>query len=403
MDIAIKPAESNDELRMVHDLLAQVHSGGDYSSALRWLETTGTHYPAFLREHTRIATIKNEVVGGLRLITDTIRLGEARLKMGGIGWVTTAERHRGKGICRLLMDDILAYMREHKYHVSLLFGIPDFYHKFGYVTTLADYSIVMNATEALTFERPFRSRPARHGDIPAIRKIHDANDRGVACSILRSAAHFACRADTATPFQALIDEQGKVIAYYSFSVQDDHVRVDEVGVAEPGLCAAVVGTTAAIAEDKSLGHIRFHVPPPHPFARYLLQFKSRHEMRIDRDADGMMAFIDLGECLELMIPEWENLLARSTTAAYRTEFTLLVDTAGPYRIRVNRGAVDVARVSGSNKISVTPHELMHLVTGYRYPDDILDSRHRFISCDTRLLFTTLFPKRCPYVWRFDRF
>ena len=86
----------------------------------------------------------------------------------------------------------------------------------------------------------------------------------------------------------------------------------------------------------------------------------------------------------------------------RIEFTFLVDKT-PYRVRANRGAIDVAVASGNNKVSLTGSELMHLVTGYRYVDDILAARRRLITAEARALLEVLFPKRNAYVWEFDRF
>ena len=85
MEITVKPVESRDELRMAHDMFATVRFVDDYPGGIRWLENCGVRYPGYLKEHTRIAMCGPEIVGGLRMITDTIRLGEARLKMGGLG------------------------------------------------------------------------------------------------------------------------------------------------------------------------------------------------------------------------------------------------------------------------------------------------------------------------------
>ena len=86
----------------------------------------------------------------------------------------------------------------------------------------------------------------------------------------------------------------------------------------------------------------------------------------------------------------------------RTEFTLVVDRAN-YRIRANRGAIDVATTAGACKIGLSGGDLMHLLTGYRHPGDVLDERRCIVTTDARALFGTVFPKRHPYVWRFDRF
>ena len=56
----------------------------------------------------------------------------------------------------------------------------------------------------------------------------------------------------------------------------------------------------------------------------------------------MLAFVDLEETFEHMIPEWERCLKHSSALELRTEATLVIDGV-PMRIRANRGAIDLAR------------------------------------------------------------
>ncbi|HQE83069.1 MAG TPA: GNAT family N-acetyltransferase [Candidatus Hydrogenedentes bacterium] len=402
MEITVKPVETADELRVAHDMFATVHSADDYAKGLRWLENCGARYPGYSKEHTRIAVCRPEIVGGLRMITDTIRLGEARLKMGGLGWVTTSERHRNKGVCTRLMEDILAYMKRHRYHLSMLFGVPDLYHRWKYVTTLADYVIDVDTLEALTFQCPFQTRPAKIGDIQSIQMLHNANDEDMACSIVRTRAHLICKWDESSPKRVLMDDQGKVLAYFFYRNMGDHLAVEESGVADIGLCGSVLRACASIAEEESLAHLRIHCPPPHPMARYMLEFKSRHETLISRNSGGMLAFVDIDETFEHMIPEWERCVKNSGVHDLRTEATLIIEGA-PYRVRANRGAIDIARVPGMGKVGLRSGEMMHLLTGYRHAEDILAAKQCLLSPDARALLCAIFPKRHPFVWPFDRF
>lgn len=401
MRMKIKPVESRDELRMATDLMVQVHVDGDLA-ARRWLEDCSWQYPGYRQEHTRIATHRGELLGALRLTTDTVRIGEARLKMGGLGWVATAPRHRRKGVCRRIIEDSIRYMRANGYHISMLFGIPNFYHRFGYVSTLADYSVLVDTFEALTFENPFKASLATPAEVGVIQRIHNANDANSACSLVRTVAHMHNKWGRWGEWILLKDDQGKPVAYLVEQENGDCLDIVEAGVGEMRVCAAVVRHAGVVAESKGVTRIRFCVPPPSPIARFLSHFRSIHETRIDRDAGGMMAFINVGETLESMIPEWESLLSRSAARELRTEFTLVVNGA-VFRIRANRGAVDVSTSPGASKIGLKSGDLMHLVTGYRYPNDVLDERRCLVAGDARILFSTLFPKRHPFVWRFDRF
>lgn len=402
-DIVVKAVETDEELHLANDLMAKAH-WADYFAALHWIETCGAGYPGFLREHTRIALWKNELAGALRLTTDTVRLGEARLKTGGLSWVTTADRHRNKGVCRALIQDTFHYLRAHNYHAAMLFGIPNFYHRFGFATTLFDYAITLELEDALTASQAtLRIREAKPGDIPAVQRIHAANDSETACSLLRSSAHFTNKWDhRCKGMRVATDERGKVLAYFIARKTADKLTVDEVGVAEPALCEAVLAACTHAANEEAVGRIQFLAPPPHVFARFLLQYKSTHQMNVVRDSGGMMAFVNLGEALESLIPEWESLLAKSALHDHHIELTLVVDSAH-YRVRAHRGAIDIAPHTGANKLSLSAEDLVHLVTGYLYPEDVLGKRRRMLTAESRELFNTLFPKRDPYVWSFDRF
>lgn len=401
-DLIVRGVETDEELKIANDLMAKVHMP-DYFVALNWLESCGAGYPGYRREHTRIAFWRGELAGSLRMNTETIRIGEARLKTGGFGWVTTAARHRHKGICRALINDTLDYMRQNNFHVSMLFGIPDFYHRFAFTTTLADYGIVFDVSQVLTLTPvTLRVREAKPGDIPAIQRIHNSNDTDVACSLLRSSGHLTNKWGRDKGIRVLTNSQGKVMAYFAARRESDHLRVTEVGVADGADCREILGACARLAGAEALGRIRFLVPPPHLFARYLLRYRSIHEMQVFRDSGGMMAFVNVPETLESMIPEWENLLARSALRDSRIEVTLVLGRTY-LRIRANRGAIDVAQSMGTNKVGLDLAELMHLVTGYSYLQDILTQRRRVLTEKAREFLAVIFPKRCPYVWPFDRF
>lgn len=116
----------------------------------------------------------------------------------------------------------------------------------------------------------------------------------------------------------------------------------------------------------------------------------------------MMAFLDLGEAFEHMIPEWEALLAGSALSDRHTEVTLLINRT-PFRIRTHKGAIDVAKAPGLNKISLRPETAMQLLTGYVYVEDVINAERRMLSGGARALLRAIFPKRNPYVWTLDRF
>jgi predicted acetyltransferase len=408
MRITVKPVETADEATQALDLMARAHAP-EAGPSRTWLYDQSERYPGFQREHTRVVRLEREVAAALRITSDTLMLGEARLKMGGIGWVATAEHHRRKGLCRRLMEDALDYLRRHHYHVAMLFGIPDFYHRFGFVTTLADYSVVLDTVEALGPQTRLRSDTARAGEVPTLQKLHAAVNGNIPCSIVRTTPHLWNRWQLWEQWRVLKDERGRVVAYFIARPRTDadRLRIDDVGLEDPAFCADVVAEAGRLAADQSLAQVSFGLPPVHPLARFLLQYRSVHEEARERNAGGMMAFVDLPETLESLVPEWESRVARSIARDHRTEFTLYVRESGaeprPIRVRANRGAIDLAAAPGSSKVSLETGDLMHLVTGYRAAEDLIATRRAIVTAEARDLMMAVFPRRTPYVWPFDRF
>ena len=91
--------------------------------------------------HKRELYIKGleKPVSWLYVFDLAMRIGSTSVRMGGIGGVHTESKHRMKGYMRILVEDTIKYMKKEKYDISILFGIPGFYTKFGYNVCLPEY------------------------------------------------------------------------------------------------------------------------------------------------------------------------------------------------------------------------------------------------------------------------
>src|SRR5215211_4927437 len=72
-----------------------------------------------------------------------MRIGAAVVRMDGIGGVGTEEEFRNQGYSRRLMETAVQQMQQGDAVLSTLFGIQDFYQKFGYETTGPEYSVIV--------------------------------------------------------------------------------------------------------------------------------------------------------------------------------------------------------------------------------------------------------------------
>ena len=79
--------------------------------------------------------------GSFVMINDLqMRIGAAQVRIGGIGGVSTDRNHRNKGYSRMCMEAAVDWMSSNGFDMSFLFGIRDFYDKYGYTTCMPDHT-----------------------------------------------------------------------------------------------------------------------------------------------------------------------------------------------------------------------------------------------------------------------
>jgi predicted N-acetyltransferase YhbS len=399
--LLIQAAQNAEQVKLANALMANGHHG-DHRAALRWMETCGMGAPDAIPQHTRIALWNGTLAAALRITTGAIRIGEARFRLGGLGWLTTSPRHRHKGIGRALLADTLAYLRDQNYHVSMLFGVPNFYRRFGFETVLGEYAWEIPVEAVSRPRMQHRIRAGKPGDIGAVIRLHEQNDGAIACSWIRSAAHITHRWEQWKGLQVLTDDQGRVRGYFVPARAENPPSVLEAGSAGADVCASILHVCAQQAREHFSSRLRFLGPPECGFARTAAQVVGHETLRTVRQPGGMMSFVNLSEALESAIPEWESRIFGTPLHPADEELTLVV-ARRPYRIHAHRGAIDVLPGSGKNKVSLGEGALLKLLTGSVAPDTILDDARRMLTPEARALFCTLFPPRSPYVWPLDRF
>ncbi len=402
--IEIRGAKDLSEVNEAIQLMSNV-SRGDSFVAHDWLGNVGAKYPNFQNEHIRIALYDGKIISALRIITDVIRIGEARLKMGGIVWASTARYFRNKGIASRVIQNAVNYMKANLYHVSMLFGVPNFYRRFGFATTIPEFYTDIPTCNLLTSIKPtqYKVRKMRPADIVLLRKIHDNNDEDISCSIIRTQAHFAVKWKLWETGRTVMDMNGKILGYFLQRIkQSDTLFVQEMGSTNEEASKVVLHAVGKLAEKEKLGKIQFASPPSHPIIRFLNSYCPIRKTHYKRSEGGMMAIINEEETLECMLPEWEEQLRQKSLLNQEDETTIIISGV-PYCIRYRKGSISVIKKSGRNKISIDKEELAKLISGYICMEDILSKKRFFISSNAKDFLLSIFPKRFPYVWQMDRF
>jgi GNAT superfamily N-acetyltransferase len=115
-----------------------------------------------------------------------MRVGAAVIRAAAIGDVSTDEPYRRRGFMRLLMEEAVRRMRASDASISVLFGISDFYHKFGYATAGPLQIVeVEDLPHGTSLAAGWRARPATPDDLPAICALYDRNTAGKVGPLVR--------------------------------------------------------------------------------------------------------------------------------------------------------------------------------------------------------------------------
>src|SRR4026209_476441 len=78
--------------------------------------------------------IDGQRISRVVIIPMLMRIGAAVLRMDGVGGVETEEGFRNRGYSRRVMETVVEQIKAGDASLATLFGIQDFYQKFGFAT-----------------------------------------------------------------------------------------------------------------------------------------------------------------------------------------------------------------------------------------------------------------------------
>ncbi len=154
------------------------------------LETMPTLFivPAVDKSRTSVELRLGErTVSSVQILHYTLNIGAAKVRMDGIGGVGTDEAFRNRGYSRLALEACIKVMTEGDASLSMLYGIRDFYPKFGYATAGPDHlALLTDLKRNASLPDGWTSRLFETEDLPAIQAIYSRNAGSEIGSAVRS-------------------------------------------------------------------------------------------------------------------------------------------------------------------------------------------------------------------------
>ncbi len=122
---------------------------------------------------TRVELLVDErSVSRCWIVSLTIRIGEAEVRMDGLGGVGTDASERRKGYARRVIEAALRRIDSGDAALSMLYGIPDFYVQFGYVPAGPEHFIRMHAEPQAALPPGFVARAMQADDLTELMALY---------------------------------------------------------------------------------------------------------------------------------------------------------------------------------------------------------------------------------------
>ena len=358
------------------------------------------------RRHLRGVFIGDEVVSWLTVIDYYMRIGSAEVKMGALAYVKTKEKHRMKGYMRALVESSVEYMKERGYDVSMVGGIPDFYYKFGYASSLIDHVLTIrtrNAEDAREKDGRYRIRKFRKSDSERVVKIYNANNKQRVCSVIREKEYFSEFPRDNQNIFVVEDDNEDVVAYAVLQRSKSDVRVLELGAKTDNVFGTLLAKFAKTAVKLRAGDIQLFLPPDHPFAEFCHRCDCGSTISYRKNSSFMMRIINQDALFRKLEPEFNRRISRSHLKDYSGSFVFRTDI-GVSRFKIDKGSVKVqANRKGKAVLNLSQAQLTQLLVGYRSARDVLKEAGIKAGRNLESLINVLLPKGNPYIWDRSRF
>jgi len=366
------------------------------------------------RRHKRELMIDEKAVSWLWVIDYQMRIGTAEVRMAGIGGVNTEWKHRMKGYMRVLFEDTVRYMIEQGYDVSMLFGIDNFYTKFGYASCLPSHKQTVQTRDAedackvQSDAQAYTLSALEPQDMEAVLTLYNRNNAARTGTIVRAKEYFEKFTKGTwwgVPPDAFIlkDEAGQVRAYAVLDKTDRAVNVVEAETDDDALFGPLMAVFAKRAIEKRCGEITFYRPRDHAFAEYAQRFGCKWEIDCPKDGGGMMRILNLKSTFDKVRPDLERRMAAAAGHAPTGRLAIETDV-GAMTLSTNNGMLSLDfEPPAQADLVLSQDKLTQMLVGYRRPGDVLNDPDVRATGDAHAWLDVLFPTCQAYVWSADHF
>lgn len=377
-----------------------------------------------------LSTDGNDRASACGILALHLRIGAAVLRVDGVGGVETHNAFRRRGLARQVLDAAIEHMAAGDAALTMLYGIVDFYPKFGYVTAGPDHRLVLPVPDRGSWAPPvgWQVRGFDPTDLPALQVLYAAATADASGVSVREAAYPWERLLAPAPGESehecrvVVDRAGTVCGYawrgrgcgfvddYGTDAPTELILSDVIAADD---AAAQVLLDACLdwarEETASTGqtysHVAMIMPPEGAVAAAAMTRSAVFTQAWIATGGSMVRVLDVERLLRALQPE----LTRRATAARLpwTGMLRLVTEVGAATLLVGPDRIELLAADDQSDpdaiVDLPQAALARLALGSLPPAAVLAAVVPPSSDDLRRTLETLFPHRNPHLALADRF
>lgn len=368
-------------------------------------------------ERVELLNARGRAVSWLTLVERRIYLAGRPVRTSGIGGVFTEPRYRRRGLMRRVVAAALERMRARRFPLSALFGITNFYDRFGFATVMfVEPDLRLYPNSRATRRVLSRVRTCRAEDRENFLALYRACAGGRTGACARGVtwpwkrrkgwrrverAILAERDGRVTGYAFVnLERKPAPIAWREASLRFDtpselakgSVDIVEIEGRDADAIEALVRWCFRLAKRKNRGYVRLHVMPAHPAGALVRCLGGRVYLAASRAGGPMARVVDQGALLRAMAPGLAKRL-KDAGARLPTGGLAIKTDLGSHTILAARGALRVEEGArqGAARIALDPSRLAQLAFGYRTAAELARADEARLSARARAACAALFP------------
>lgn len=410
--IIVRPLASPTEYQLHFQFADQAFSSEPSpTSALYWQQFV-TNNPGFRPEQLRGAFREGKQLGSYIVHERILRMGRARLRTGCIGTVVTYPEYRHQGVATALMHDAIDYAHLQQYALLLLDGIPNFYHRFGYIDMLSQS--IHDIARVAILAQPLSThtvRAATQDDAENVLILYDSHYGPFTGSFIRTLDQQTYHLQHQSPDNPLllaINPKGHPQGYLSLWSGANRSQARELAADNwPAALALLQYHALLLDSSPESPNLQYRLPLTaqelqwiidhlevfntasweHPADEWVVRSQSFHH----RDAGWMARLVHLPTLAQALLPEWQARWNRSLSH-WSGNVLLIVDDEQCI-LHIDRTELELVDqpMGESDTFQITPQAFIQILFGYRSVSWVVDQQNQPIKSDLLSVLNVLFP------------